>query len=91
MPELRTLLDREARDFDLPPDLWDRTRRIVNRRQRHRRVSASLVALAVAVGGFVAAWAALSPTRHGIAPGSSGSLTGGSSSGPTASPSPSSW
>jgi Tol biopolymer transport system component len=88
MPELKTLLDREARDFDLPPDLFDRTRRVVTRRQRRRRVSASLVALVVAFGGLGAAWVAFNPTRHNVGPGHSGLATGGGTSGPTTSPGP---
>jgi Tol biopolymer transport system component len=88
MPELRTLLDREARDFDLPPDLFDRTQGVVTRRQRRRRVSASLVALTVAVGGLGAAWVAFNPARHGVSPGSSGQASGGGSSGPTTWPGP---
>ena len=88
MPELKTLLDREARGFDLPPDLMDRTRRVVTRRQLRRRVSASLVALVVTVGGLGAAWIAFSPTRHGGAPGSSGQATGGGTSEPSTSPGP---
>src|SRR5436189_295803 len=67
MPELRTLLDREARAFDLPPDLWDRTRRVVNRRQLHRRVSASLVALAVAPSPYPQWDPAVSPDGSTIA------------------------
>jgi Tol biopolymer transport system component len=85
MSDFRTMLDREAGEFDLPPDLWDRTRRVVTRRQRRRKVSTSVVALAVTTGGLGAAWLAFSPTRHAVAPGSSGQTTAGGTSGATTS------
>ena len=70
MADLKTLLDREARQFDLAPDVWDRTQGAVIRRRRQRRLSASLVALIVAMGGLAGAWVAFGQEHRIVAPGS---------------------
>src|SRR5437879_4018782 len=54
MADLRNVLDREARRFGLSADVWDRIHGVVIRRHRRRRVSVSLVALAVATVGKLA-------------------------------------
>jgi Tol biopolymer transport system component len=85
MSEFGTLLDREAREFDLPPDLRDRTRRVVTRRQRRRKISVLVVSLIVTTGGFGAAWLAFTPTHRAT----SHEVVGGSGpTGATSSPGP---
>jgi WD40-like Beta Propeller Repeat len=69
MSDLKTLLDGEARGFGLGADAWDRTQGSVVRRRRRRRISASVVALVVAVGGMTGAWVAFGPGPRGTAPG----------------------
>jgi Tol biopolymer transport system component len=85
MPEFRTLLDPEARRFELPPDLWDRTRELVRRRQRRRKISVLIISLVVATGGIGAAWVAFGPLHRAT----SQHVVGGSGpTGPTASAGP---
>ena len=69
MSDLKALLDREARDFELAPEAWDRTQDSLLRRRRRRRISASLVALVVAMGGLAGAWVAFGPASRTVAPG----------------------
>jgi len=52
MSELKDLLERSASDFEPPPSGWDRFLRRARRRRAHRRMTAGVVASAVASAGI---------------------------------------
>jgi TolB protein len=64
MNELRDLLERGAGQFEAPPGGWDRQLRPAGRRRAVRRVTAGVVALAVAGGGIGVVMAAFRGTEH---------------------------
>ena len=73
MGDLRNALERMGRRVEPTVDGLERLERRRRTKERNRRVAAGALALLVAVGGSIAAYAALrEPDRAGIAGGASG-------------------
>ena len=74
MSDLKRRIEQEVRNFEISPDLFDRTKRLSARRERRRKIRVTAVALLVAASGTSVAWFALRPL-HPIPLASGGSKT----------------
>ena len=68
MSDLKDLLDRKAGRFAPHPSGWDRMQRLADRRQRHRRLGAAIVAVTIFVGVGAALWLALRSVGPALRP-----------------------
>jgi len=81
--DTRTVLEREAQQFELRPDAFERLLRRRNRKRRNQRIAAGLVGIAVFVAAIwiVTSGGAFDRTETPVAP-------GGTETGPSVAPDP---